>query len=58
MAMNKFGFPGMREQDRIESAARVLKEFAQVKKEPKLFQAARSHLKQEVKDNQKILKTT
>ena len=54
---NKFGYPGQREADRIESAARVLKEFAQVKREKPLLKAARAHLKQEIKDSQKVLKT-
>lgn len=58
MAKNKFGYSGMREADRIESAARVLKEFAQIKREKPLLKAARQYLKQEIKDSQKTLQTT
>ena len=57
MAHNKFGFPGMSKEDRVDSAARTLKEFAQIKSEPELMKAARSQLKQEIKDNEKLLKT-
>ena len=48
----------MREQDRVESAARVLKDFAQIKREPKLLKAARAQLRQEIKDSQKELRET
>ena len=58
MGRNKFGYPGQREADRAESAATVLKEFAMIKREPKLLKAARAYLKQEIKDSQKALKTT
>ena len=58
MAKNKFGYPEQREADRVESAARVLKEFAQIKREKPLLKAAREYLKQEIKDSQKTLQTT
>lgn len=58
MARNKFGYPGQREADRAESAARVLKDLAMIRREPKLLKAARAFLKQEIKDSQKVLKTT
>jgi len=41
----------------IEDAARTLKRFAGIKRDPELLKAARAYLKQEIADSQKVLKT-
>lgn len=58
--MAKSELAGLKGDDRkwkIEDAARTLKSFAKLKRDPELLKAAREELKREIKDSQNVLKT-